>query len=553
MFRSPSPASNVAKAKPRSSFFKNKHQSEEKTQKLENGITMPMPKASSSSKLARPSTVNTSPQISKTKSTSAIKTPKKRPTTALKEDAGTFLENEENSEIQRVLIPIGESNNQLVEDSKLLIEISNSLSENAMTDALSLRSKMDSLKPSNSAIPSARVTGSIGGLQLDTSPGVPGPRIANLYASVDSEMFSAATPLDPDAERDKDGNSAVRLKYLNEIMAKMDHSKRDIFQLVQQIDHETYRMRHNMDIELTTCKKQLETNIIKVVEEIAQYKLPEVYLRSIPKFGGNNVTLSLHKSLVALKRATEAAKGNALTVKFDEETIENLGKIIYAAISESLKHFIMYIQDMNDIILHKSNEMVERKQEFENLVLEFKNENTILIEKLEQIEKELEDKGNEVENYRMEFKEKELQMDILRDQVSRRNDLLDEQRKAFHNELLNLKMQLYQQSTSNTINVANNTTTSQYITGAPTTQVEKPYMPVTDRSEIQNAVRDSQREFEEKMEKHMKEMKDSFVREKRTMMLERKHALEAKDNDISELKRKLKRMEDKLRATEENV
>jgi hypothetical protein len=172
----------------------------------------------------------------------------------------------------------------------------------------------------------------------------------------------------------------------------------------------------------------------------------------------------------------------------------------------------------------------------------------ILIEKLEQTERELEAKNNEVENYRMEFKEKELQMDILRDQVNRRNDLLDEQRKSFHNELLNLKMQLYQQTSSSVINVGTTTTQTHLVFNSAPPPPQDINFTSADQSDIQNAMRVSQKEFEEKMEKHMKEMKDSFVREKRSLMLERKHALEMKDNEIAELKRKLKRAEEKLKG-----
>jgi hypothetical protein len=348
MFRSPSQASAAAKAKPRSAYFKNRNQVSEDKIQLENGITMPKEPVMVSK--SRPSTSTQKKKVDKKSS--------KHPNT-LKEDAATFLANEENVEVRSIINPIDVTKPISKDEFEDLMPDSSrsTTSEIKPTvpngNPIPLRRLDSIIKVTNSSPNSAR------GNTTNRSGVAPHDNTSKSY---DSEFYEAATPIDHDSQRDKDGNSTVRLKYLNEVIARMDHNKKDIFQLVQQIDHETYRMKHNIDIELTTCKKLLEGNLIKVVEEIAQNKLPEVYLRSIPKFGGNNVTLALHKSLEALKRATETAKGNALTVKFDEETTENLGSIIYASINTSLSQFINFVTDMNEQILRRATAVIERNK-----------------------------------------------------------------------------------------------------------------------------------------------------------------------------------------------
>src|SRR5438309_1078226 len=96
MFRSPSPASTVAKAKPRSYAFKNKHNlnDDNGTVKLENGITVPAPKP-----LSPKQSTPVRPQTSKSRPTANAyddkKRLKKRPTTALDMYSSSSHANEE--------------------------------------------------------------------------------------------------------------------------------------------------------------------------------------------------------------------------------------------------------------------------------------------------------------------------------------------------------------------------------------------------------------------------------------------------------------------------
>eukprot|EP00762_Andalucia_godoyi_P008483 ANDGO_05769.mRNA.1 hypothetical protein len=123
-----------------------------------------------------------------------------------------------------------------------------------------------------------------------------------------------------------------------------------------------------------------------------------------------------------------------------------------------------------------------------------------------------------------ELETKELQLDVMRSQIKRRNQQLEEQRTKFHEELLQLKGAAFDKETNPALaNIMEDIDISFFTSQAPSLHEST----------------DSAREIEERlMQQHLaklKKLKEEFGRERKRLLKERQIICEMKDSEIKRL------------------
>jgi hypothetical protein len=140
--------------------------------------------------------------------------------------------------------------------------------------------------------------------------------------------------------------------------------------------------------------------------------------------------------------------------------------------------------------------------------------------------------------------EKETQMDILSDQVKRRNQMLDEQRARFHKEVMRYKTRIYElQLNLEAVGARDKQRRDSFSAdaldmGAPTGGGS-----TSDNYEVTEAVDSAKRELREEMLENIRKLKAEQAREKKELLQQKKLAIDERDNEIYHLKMNIKSMD----------
>eukprot|EP00817_Percolomonadidae_sp_ATCC50343_P008027 CAMPEP_0117426412 /NCGR_PEP_ID=MMETSP0758-20121206/6540_1 /TAXON_ID=63605 /ORGANISM="Percolomonas cosmopolitus, Strain AE-1 (ATCC 50343)" /LENGTH=212 /DNA_ID=CAMNT_0005211583 /DNA_START=488 /DNA_END=1123 /DNA_ORIENTATION=+ len=212
-----------------------------------------------------------------------------------------------------------------------------------------------------------------------------------------------------------------------------------------------------------------------------------------------------------MKRNKEAV----INVRFNQEIVDEISKIVEDNIEEVFYDPLDIIHQLITTMKIQMNDVKHHANQLENLLMSFKAENDHLRSEIKHLRRTIDMKTEKEQEMIREAKEKELQMDILRDQLERRNKALDHQRDSFHKELTQVKMLLYDKERgkkvpNETIPMGNFST--QYLG-----QQSKP----------------SQQE--EEINKMVKDMEESFAREKNALLKNHESEMQGKDLEINTL------------------
>eukprot|EP00817_Percolomonadidae_sp_ATCC50343_P004134 CAMPEP_0117429612 /NCGR_PEP_ID=MMETSP0758-20121206/9144_1 /TAXON_ID=63605 /ORGANISM="Percolomonas cosmopolitus, Strain AE-1 (ATCC 50343)" /LENGTH=228 /DNA_ID=CAMNT_0005216791 /DNA_START=531 /DNA_END=1213 /DNA_ORIENTATION=- len=224
-----------------------------------------------------------------------------------------------------------------------------------------------------------------------------------------------------------------------------------------------------------------------------------------------------------MKRNKEAV----INVRFNQEIVDEISKIVEDNIEEVFYDPLDIIHQLITTMKIQMNDVKHHANQLENLLMSFKAENDHLRSEIKHLRRTIDMKTEKEQEMIREAKEKELQMDILRDQLERRNKALDHQRDSFHKELTQVKMLLYDKERgkkvpNETIPMGNFST--QYLG-----QQSKP----------------SQQE--EEINKMVKDMEESFAREKNALLKNHESEMQGKDLEINTLTNKIIRLQNQLK------
>lgn len=288
---------------------------------------------------------------------------------------------------------------------------------------------------------------------------------------------------------------------VHDLVVKLDSMKGNLDHSVTDLTLSSAHLHTQIAQNLKHCSEQYLDNLVQEIHYLAKNDIPEIYLKSIPKFAvTSEENVELHRTLIGLKTSAQ-------NVAFPNSLIEKIKYDIRDLFNQNFESLSRELQTTNARLQQYYQNIGASSEQLEEILFEVKTEILLLLERLERSERQVTDLQEELEAQEMHMREKEIMMDILREQVARRDELLDEQRTSFHRELLTLKMALLERNSNRT---------------------ESFYFGSGTQLELNTQLKHNQKSMEERLEKHVAEMKKSFLREKRDLMYEKKLILEEK-------------------------
>lgn len=279
-----------------------------------------------------------------------------------------------------------------------------------------------------------------------------------------------------------------------------------------------------------TLKKKMNRGLMKV----SKAKLPDIYLRSIPKFKGNKVTNALHTTLLEMKRMIER-NDRLIRLRYDKDLVKEMNEEIGKRVEE---HFLDS-EDIVRVLVGKTETIIQEgiKKGIEDLninISNFKDRNQNAIEQFKELKK-LSEKKNEEEKLMEEmFVEEDEFMDQKRIEVRKIDEELERQRTSFYEELLTVQTKLYEKEKKHKTFTENEVPIGHFSMEIMKQQ-EKRGDDLLTRMEVE-------------AEKKIREMWENFELEKKMMidqakreMSEKENSIEKRDLIISKMKKKLER------------
>jgi len=382
----------------------------------------------------------------------------------------------------------------------------------------------------------------------DSLPNLTTPAVVNRVSSLNY--------VDPDFNGGK-----IRFENFSEIIKQLDGIKSRFDERVNDLTLGITFFEKSLISEEEKCKDSLTKGFLAAVKSLAQEKIPEVYLRSVQKFGANSAMVSLHKSLLELKRATTTTNPqNYLSVKFDAEVSMEIEDVAKGTIDEIVNEFIGSLTTSNDRIAEGVKTMKTTNKQLESMLHDLKSENLFLLEKINQLEGVNLMQQEEIDNLKVDMSRQAAEMDIIQEQVNRRDRLLDEQRSNYLNELVQLQMKIYESNQ-----------TGKTFRSPSLVPSRKPSMVATDDrapspiskfsgtntlddgegiqadTELSKMVKMHQKELERMIEERFESFKAQYLKEKRNVERNHFEEMERSEVEINKLKKTINNLERTLR------
>ena len=342
---------------------------------------------------------------------------------------------------------------------------------------------------------------------------------------------------DPMAELDDGGKGPLSDEYMR--------------QLTHHCDNFDNKMQENTAL----AKELLNKSLVEVFVLNSQEKLPDCFLRSLPKFGKGAKDMNgiFSRSLNKNKADSIADRKEVpFELQIQEDVIDEIGKDIEHVIETEMKRCFGAMTNDMQHVLKAVGRLKDRVETLEEELQNERREKATMqatVDAALASEKELQDRVKRLE---VQAQEKETQMDIVSDQVKRRNLMLDEQRARFHKEVIRYKTKIYELQERLQSGDTGPSATSR--TRGPTNESFGPMSmePIdmtmnttsaSDNHELVEAVDAATREIKEQMLDNIRKLKADQVREKKELLQQKKLAIDERDNEIYHLKMNIKSMD----------
>nr|CAG4715039.1 unnamed protein product [Naegleria fowleri] len=354
-------------------------------------------------------------------------------------------------------------------------------------------------------------------------------------------------------------NGKIRFEHFSEIIKQLDDIKGKFDDRVNDLTLGITFFEKNLSSEQEKCRESLVKGFVSLIKNLAQDKIPEVYLRSVPKFGGSPAMVSLHKALLELRRATTSTNPQqALIIKLDSEVAAEIEEITEKTIDEVIHDFSGSLATANERIARGVKTMKQTNAQLETMLHDLKSENLFLLEKINYLEGVNLMQQEEIDTLKIEMSKRAAEMDIIKEQVARRDRLLDEQRSNYLNELVQLQMKLFENSKLNNNkgglrppSSTNFTTKDNIRAPSPINNFTSSYDEAEKSHqsdlELNKLVKQHQKELEKMIDERFEAFKLQYLKEKRKSEREHKEELEIKEVEINKLKKTINNLERNLR------
>ena len=332
-------------------------------------------------------------------------------------------------------------------------------------------------------------------------------------------------------------------------------------ELVAQLEQDSEAFNLALTDNTRLAKEQMQRSLLQLFEDTAREKLldPNIVPRrgtatGLPPaspVGGLNSSLkesssrSLASPLAGVMRPSKRPTDRGLDrrdapseVIIPDAVRDAIGTDIYTVVDHELKRFTGVIMTDLGRILEQVVAVRDRMSQLEEDLLQREVENRMQADQLSSSASLVNSLQDQVTELQQHNTTKDTQMDLLRDQIARRNASLDETRVMFRKEVMRYKQMVYDL----TIELDTNTSSGK----VHRRKLSLPDMLDEDgNQEIMAAAETAVKDVTEKFHEEIRQLQVKFAREKKAFAAEMNMKLSERDQEIMKLKAKLRAVEGK--------
>eukprot|EP00998_Keelungia_sp_KM082_P013002 NODE_942_length_1542_cov_61.100353_g931_i0.p1 GENE.NODE_942_length_1542_cov_61.100353_g931_i0~~NODE_942_length_1542_cov_61.100353_g931_i0.p1 ORF type:complete len:469 (-),score=94.87 NODE_942_length_1542_cov_61.100353_g931_i0:43-1449(-) len=369
------------------------------------------------------------------------------------------------------------------------------------------------------------------------------PAFASLTQDPMSKKRETPIPLSPINRSAADKSSAAPVDDYWDDAASRRRGQNVSEELLKQLGTECDTFSTKLTQNTVLAQELMKKGLAELFVTTAQEKLPDCFLRSLPKFGkgANQITGLFNRSLN--KKKTDNLidrKEVPFELQLQEDVLDELNGDIETVVEGELHRcFGVMGQDITKIIRTVAR-VKTRMEHLEEQLLHEQTESRVLAERLKDEKEQMVELDERIQSLTEQARDKETQMDILSDQVKRRNQMLDEQRNRFQKEVMRYKTRIYelQHRLEQTGGEGR-----RHSFGANELDLTPANQSAMDSIEVVEAVDSATRDLREQMLENIRKLKADHAREKKELLHQKKLAIDERDNDIYHLKMSIKSMD----------
>lgn len=359
-----------------------------------------------------------------------------------------------------------------------------------------------------------------------------------------SKKRETPAPLSPLSRAADKGAAAPTDDYWDDAMSRRK-GQNVSEELLKQLGGECETFSTKITQNTVLAQELMKKALAELFVTTAQEKLPDCFLRSLPKFGkgANQITGLFNRSLN--KKKTDNLidrKEIPFELQLQDDVLEELNTDIEGVVEGELHRcFGIMGSDMSRII-RSVTRVKSRMEHLEEQLLQEQTDSRVLTERLNDSKEQMVELDARITQLTDQARDKETQMDILSDQVKRRNQMLDEQRGRFHKEVMRYKTKIYElQHRLEQSGVGNEGRRHSF--GNNELDLSPTNPTAMDSIEVVEAVDSATRDIRESMLENIRKLKADHAREKKELLHQKKIAVEERDSEIYHLKMSIKSMD----------
>ena len=327
----------------------------------------------------------------------------------------------------------------------------------------------------------------------------------------------------------------------------------------------------NMALEDNTrlAKEQMQRSLLQLFEDTVREKLADTF-RTI---GGSGAHTSRPRSVVGTVANTVAPSGSGgpgraslvsrrpLDRGLDKRDApseyivpdnvrEAINQDIYVVVDHELKKFFSVVSTDIGHIVAQVLRVKDRMCKIEEQLMQFQVDNRMQAEQLASSSTQISELQSEISMLRQHNADKDHQMDILREQISRRNLSLDETRVKFRKEVMRYKSRIYELEVEvENLSGKKKAHERRVSMGGQENLLaddgEAAELSVVASTAVQNAT--------DKFNEEKRLMQLQAAKERRALMSEMNLKLSERDNEIIRMKAKVQSITEELEAAKSNI
>ncbi|KAJ9456674.1 hypothetical protein DIPPA_00247 [Diplonema papillatum] len=327
--------------------------------------------------------------------------------------------------------------------------------------------------------------------------------------------------------------------------------------LVRKLASDCESFNTNLVLNFTAAKENIQRDLLELFKTVSREKLPESFLRSLPKWGKGATRLHQVFNKSMARKRSDGTGGDQKEVAFDlviqpdtlEEVDRDIGKTIDDELKQSVGEQGVIVRDMQRILQQVSSLMTHFRKLEERLAKE-EVEGKVLQERLhdeKSLNKEL---AERVESLTTETRAKDAQMDLLREQFQRERDQARAKRADFFKEICRYKTQIlhFTAQSDNEEAAARPKSPRRRDSGqdAKAQDTDMSFPLSTDQAEVQQLLEQREKEVRAECHEQFKTLKQQHIEQLKQLQQQKRVACDERDEANAGLLQRIKKLEFEL-------